>query len=152
MFLLLNKKGALWLGSQRASLYLLKRTFLLGSIWGGGRSTPHAQLQFCNGTLFRQGFVQQSTYSGRTHYFRFRFIQLNRTFLPLCLLLFLFTFSIKVFRSVSGLSLIVPNYPYLSYLIGLDVVYHATVDDSNPIRNSKNCVRTFFLYKAKGKY
>ena len=116
----------------------------------GVRATPHAQLQFCNGTLYRQGFVQQSTDSGRTHYLHFRFVQLNRTFLPLCVLLFLFTFSIEVFRSVSGLSLIVRDYSYLSYLIGLDVAYHDTVDDSNPIRNSKTIasVRRQVLYST----
>ena len=38
-------------------------------------------------------------------YFLFRFVKANRTFLPLSLS-FLFTFSMKVFRSVSGLLLL----------------------------------------------
>jgi len=94
--------------------------------------------------------VQQSTDSGRTHYLRFRFVKPNRTFLPLCFLFFLFTFSIKVFRSISGLSLIVPDYLYLSYLIGLSVVYHAIVDDSNPIGDLETIasVRCRVLYST----
>ena len=44
---------------------------------------------------------------GIGYYFRFLFTKAKRIFLPLCFWSFLFTFSIKVFRSVRGLSAII---------------------------------------------
>ncbi len=60
---------------------------------------------------------------GRRYYLRFLFSQENLTLLPLCFLSFLFTFSIKIFRDVRGLSPMTNHFPYFFVLYKLgDIV------------------------------